>query len=712
MNQRTPPLSDRLRPFGAIVAAVTIAAVGITSGLIRVPPVEATSSWTPVVFTPVGAAGGAATTTYGLVAAGFTNSNIFTHATIYDTSIGAGTDLNPPGKYNSLATTINGGRVGGVVDGHATIWPAVFRATSTVDMHPAGGWASSTILSMSATNEVGSATNAAGTTHAFSWLANAASAVDLGASISGSSVAYASTGTITVGHSDIEGAILWPTNTSSPRTVLDPDLTAVVRGISWDGATQVGSAQRGGGSDLGAMWKGTAASRVDLNPYGFFTSSANDAEGAIQVGDGAAKEAFITVSSSRYYSCAITPEGAAKCWGGNEYGNLGDGSTQSSTWPKQVVGLDSGVTAITATNNHACAVVRGAAKCWGNNASGQLGNGQYSQSSLPVEVVGLSSGVTAISSNADGSCAIASGAVKCWGSNSNGELGSGSAGGSPVPVQVAGLTAGATAISYGGNVCAIVSGSAKCWGRNDLGSLGNNSSITSSSVPVQVFGLTVGVTAIATGLAHSCAIVTGEVRCWGSNEVGQLGNSTVRVGIQGFSNIPVTVDGLAGGATTVSSNASQSTCVTVPSGTALCWGLLSWLQSERVQSVPQVITGLLSPIGFPRTGPGTTAISPFFSKMCAIYNGYLKCAGDRGELGIGGFGQHADYPVYIGVSHALRWSGSAASVVDMHNDLAALSCNGRPIVESHATDIDRGNITGWVKSDTGTSCWVLWKFAQ
>jgi len=195
--------------------------------------------------------------------------------------------------------------------------------------------------------------------------------------------------------------------------------------------------------------------------------------------------------------------------------------------PVDVIGI-SGATALAAGENHACALLAGGAvKCWGSNNFGALGNGTtVGISTLPVTVSGLS-GATAIATGYSLSCAVVSGGgVRCWGSNSRGQLGNGTTGGSSnVPVAVTGLT-GATGVAAGQlHVCALVAGTVECWGDNATGELGNGT-YTSSPTPVVVTGITTA-SVLASGYFHACAIVADRsTLCWGQNRSGQLGDGS------------------------------------------------------------------------------------------------------------------------------------------------------------------------------------------
>jgi hypothetical protein len=234
------------------------------------------------------------------------------------------------------------------------------------------------------------------------------------------------------------------------------------------------------------------------------------------------------VAASLEFACARTAAGGVMCWGANDAGQLGSGTTTGSPNPINVVGLQSNVTAVATGDRHACALTTtGGVKCWGENVNGQLGNGSTTRSLVPVDVVGLSS-VVRIAAGFRHTCAVkSSGTIACWGDNSLGQLGQGTQASSAVPVTVSGITQ-AVAIALGGNhSCSLRSfgGGVKCWGDNDHGQLGQSTNVMlSSAVPVDVTNLATGVVALSVGFDFGCALTSvGVVRCWGRGDQGQLG---------------------------------------------------------------------------------------------------------------------------------------------------------------------------------------------
>ena len=232
--------------------------------------------------------------------------------------------------------------------------------------------------------------------------------------------------------------------------------------------------------------------------------------------------------------CALESTGDVLCLGTNVNGQIGDGTINTALTPTAPTGL--GLTTwLSAGDQRACAVTdQSAVECWGDNNLGELGvgtSGNYS--SRPVAVTGLPGAITAVSAGGFVTCALGTGgAVTCWGDNSAGEIGTGATTPTLVPMAgdpVAGITT-AIAISAGregGNfVCALLAdGTVKCWGDNSRGQLGNGST-TGSPTPVAVTGLT-GVTAIAAGDYFTCALLSGgAVKCWGDNSKAQLGDGT------------------------------------------------------------------------------------------------------------------------------------------------------------------------------------------
>jgi alpha-tubulin suppressor-like RCC1 family protein len=250
--------------------------------------------------------------------------------------------------------------------------------------------------------------------------------------------------------------------------------------------------------------------------------------------------------SGATHTCALLTGGTMACWGRNDQGQLGDGTTTDAHTPVAVVGI-SGATSFDGSELHTCAVVSGGVQCWGGNFQGELGNGTTTPSLSPVPVTGIST-ATAVSLGAFHSCArLSDGTVRCWGNNQDGQLGDGTTEDRHSPVAVSGITTATSvgaAIGGGGggeHTCAVLSGgSVRCWGANDQGQLGDgNRTIDPVATSVAVLGIT-SAAQVAGGGWHTCARLTGgSVRCWGSGFSGELGDGRL-----GYSLTPVAVVGL------------------------------------------------------------------------------------------------------------------------------------------------------------------------
>lgn len=290
----------------------------------------------------------------------------------------------------------------------------------------------------------------------------------------------------------------------------------------------------------------TTAGGVKCWGLGMFGQLGNgvNADQPIPVDVSSLASGVIGIAAGTLHTCALTTGGGVKCWGLNDNGQLGDGTTTSSNTPVDVSGLTSGVTAIAGGGLHTCAVVTGGGvKCWGWNDYGQLGNDTFTSTTTPVAVVGLAGAVDTIAAGIAHTCAITTGGgLQCWGANAQrGQVGDGSTTDRKTPVDVVGLSSGVSAVDGGSaHTCAIIAGGAKCWGGNALGQLGDGTATPLQRTPVAVVGLAAGAVGVGTGEVFSCAVLeSGGVKCWGNNQYGQLGNG--RSGLQESRPVPVDV---------------------------------------------------------------------------------------------------------------------------------------------------------------------------
>eukprot|EP00004_Rigifila_ramosa_P012743 TRINITY_DN2783_c1_g2_i10.p1 TRINITY_DN2783_c1_g2~~TRINITY_DN2783_c1_g2_i10.p1 ORF type:complete len:363 (-),score=78.85 TRINITY_DN2783_c1_g2_i10:289-1293(-) len=248
---------------------------------------------------------------------------------------------------------------------------------------------------------------------------------------------------------------------------------------------------------------------------------------------------FLTFVSGiwSYHSCVITAARSLRCWGWNGYGQLGVGSTAAigdnpGEMPPAPVSLPANVNTAVTGDLFTCALlVNGAVYCWGDNSAGQLGFGSITRLLAPGAAANLT--IYSVSSLAAGYlhiCLIStSGQVACWGSGGYGQLGIGNTtniGDAPGEMPPTAVALGGTALQVSCGqyfTCALLSSKqVKCWGYNLYGQLGQ-STTTDALSPVTV---SLSQTPISlTLLSYSaCALdETGAMTCWGSNDFGQLG---------------------------------------------------------------------------------------------------------------------------------------------------------------------------------------------
>ena len=275
---------------------------------------------------------------------------------------------------------------------------------------------------------------------------------------------------------------------------------------------------------------------------------------------------FQQVSAGGSHTCGVTPDHHAYCWGSNGIGALGDGTTDDHSTPVAVAGghqfrqVDAGM-------DFTCGVTYpdNRVYCWGNNWTGQLGDGTTTPHLTPEAVVGGLS-FKQVRAGASHTCSITTtNRAYCWGSNSYGQLGDSSKVTRLQPTQVAAGRRFREMDAGGNHTCAVTTTyRAFCWGYGRNGALGTGK-LGVALWPRAVAG-GLSFSRVTTGNGHTCGETTGNrAYCWGYNFYGQLGDGTTT---NRLSPVPV-----AGGLSFAQASAgSQHTCGITPVNVAYCWG--------------------------------------------------------------------------------------------------------------------------------------------
>ena len=267
------------------------------------------------------------------------------------------------------------------------------------------------------------------------------------------------------------------------------------------------------------------------------------------------------LSAGHLFACGIEASGHGICWGDNEDGALGRGTQEGGQHPAAPVSGGLVFARIAAGNQHACGLTTdGLAYCWGDNNFGQLGNGTTDRALDPVAVLGGQQYLD-IAADLFVTCGIRiDGSAACWGT---GFLGNETIAESHQPLAVTGSET-FTSITVGPNhACALsTAGQVFCWGWNHDGEVGSGTVDVEVRVPTPVGGA-LRLASIDAGPGHTCGLRTdGEAWCWGTGPIG--------IGTGPAAAAPTRVATDVRFATI--SAGELRTCAATAGGATFCWG--------------------------------------------------------------------------------------------------------------------------------------------
>jgi alpha-tubulin suppressor-like RCC1 family protein len=514
-------------------------------------------------------------------------------------------------------------------------------------------------------------------------------------------------------------------------------------------ATDTTTATDGGQKQSGTSSPITIAGLTNGDSY-IFTVAASNASGT---GPASAKSnsvliavrpsvaAIRSTASDGYGFCEVLSTGRVDCWGDNDIGELGNGTTNGPDCasnghtcydtPQTVTGITNAIAVASDDYYSYCAVLStGRVDCWGFNGNSQLGNGTTGGPDgdpatgydTPQGVTGITTAVS-LTSNDElpldseyGYCAVlSSGRVDCWGYNLYGELGNGKTEGPDgdygydTPQGVADITNAVSLVSdssaEGTSYCAVLSsGRVDCWGYNRDGELGNGKTSGPDGnygydTPQGVSGITNAV-AVASNWDNEgyCAVLSsGRVECWGINEEGEVGNGTIGGSDCGGAcdDLPQAVSGITDALSVTGSVGGY--CAVLTTGGVECWGenSLGELGNHTIggsdgvdgYDTPQVVAGLTNAV--------SVTTDPLLSSYCAVLSsGRMECWGYNfyGELGHGTVGG----PDSCGLDECYDTPQAVTGITD-----ASTATNGTGEYDGYCAVLSSGRMDCWGNDTNG-----------
>ncbi|HJN55035.1 MAG TPA: hypothetical protein QF646_01445, partial [Candidatus Poseidoniales archaeon] len=403
------------------------------------------------------------------------------------------------------------------------------------------------------------------------------------------------------------------------------------------------------------------------------------------------------ISSGDSHTCAVLDDGSVRCWGENDHGQLGDGTSSSSSTPVSVaLPVDSIAISVASGKEHTCALLStGEVLCWGAGSYGRLGNDESADSAFPVLVSTPDDSVAiAIAAGDFHTCLILDDdSVKCWGRGLLGRLGLGDTANSDVPRSVS--VPAAELVREAGPIEADLSQSftLDAWLRHDgdigprpvnydravskdggcrideLGYVACDGTFPYFSSELDAPQEPIFAIARSASSYHTCIIdAVRDLYCWGEGNYGQVGDGA-------FSDRQTPVRIELSGQQVVDVDTNQAnTCVILANDSVQCWG-----RNHRNQvSLTLPSNGISTPVEVPVIGTSAPVeVHAGAQTSCARFeDGSVECWGEKS---------------FVGDSNTLSTNGH------VQLDFGA----GRT-----ATDIDLKQNTGCAVLDDGTvKCW-------